>query len=230
MRRRDLLTSAAAITGTFASRAVFSQGNAGQRAAVVIGVNRAGNLPILRAAVSGAEQIGEWLRTQGFEVRLLVDTDSRNVEVAEIFDAIWAFVDRGTVTQLVIYFAGHGFVNNYSEHWLLSKAPNNNPNEAVNLCSRVGTLQGGQEFQMVEFPCETIKGLTIVRKCHFDGAGKRATKSLSALRQRSDPLCLKLRRILPSLTAAVDKKQSQLPTGTARWKGARQNPRHCERQ
>src|SRR5439155_19192124 len=30
------------------------------------------------------------------------------------------------------YFAGHGFISNYSEFWMLSKAPGN-PNEAVSL-------------------------------------------------------------------------------------------------
>jgi hypothetical protein len=98
---------------------------------VVIGVNRASNLPILKAAVSGAEQVCNWLMDQDFEVKLLVDRN-KNVKAQEIIDAIHAFVDCGTVMELVVYFSGHGFVNNYAEYWLLSEAPDKNQNEAVN--------------------------------------------------------------------------------------------------
>jgi hypothetical protein len=132
MRRRELLMSAAAVTASFAGGTVLGQACPGQRAAVVIGVNRASNLPILKAAVSGAEQVGNWLMGQNFEVKLLVDRN-KHVKVQEIIDAIHAFVDCGTVTELVVYFSGHGFVNNYAEHWLLSEAPDENQNEAVNL-------------------------------------------------------------------------------------------------
>jgi hypothetical protein len=45
-------------------------------------------------------------------------------------------VSRGNLEQFVVYFAGHGFVNSYSEHWMLSQAPDN-PNEAVSLVESV---------------------------------------------------------------------------------------------
>jgi hypothetical protein len=98
---------------------------------VVIGVNRADNLPVLNAAVSGAEQISNWLKVEGFEVKVFVDK-AHKVEVNNIFAAVAEFVNRGTITQLVIYFSGHGFVTGYSEYWLLSDAPGN-PNEAISL-------------------------------------------------------------------------------------------------
>jgi hypothetical protein len=44
------------------------------RGAVVIGVNRTGGLSPLRAAVSGAEQVGAWLTSEGFAVKMCVDT------------------------------------------------------------------------------------------------------------------------------------------------------------
>jgi flagellar motor protein MotB len=134
MRRRELLMSAAAITASFAGRTVFGQACPGQRAAVVIGVNRASasNLPILKAAVSGAEEVSDWLMTQNFDVKLFTDKN-KPVKTHEIIDAIRALVECGTITELVVYFSGHGFVNNYAEHWLLSEAPDVNQNEAVNL-------------------------------------------------------------------------------------------------
>jgi hypothetical protein len=41
-------------------------------------------------------------------------------------------LEPGTCEQLVIYFSGHGYLKDGSEHWLLSDAPSN-PNEAIGL-------------------------------------------------------------------------------------------------
>ncbi len=132
MRRRDFLAMAVTTAGLLAVRPVLAKsGGQKQRAAVVIGVNKAGQLPVLNAAVSGARTVANWLEAEGFEVKLLVD-DGKPVRVSEIFDVIEEFVGRGTLDQLVVYFSGHGFLSGYSEHWLLSKAPDN-PNEAVSL-------------------------------------------------------------------------------------------------
>jgi hypothetical protein len=105
------------------------------RGAVVIGVNATRGLPGLNAAVSGADKVAAWLRAEGFDVKLLTDATSR-VRSADVFAAISEFVERGTLSQLVIFFAGHGCILNYSEHWLLSDAPAN-PNEAINLYESV---------------------------------------------------------------------------------------------
>lgn len=136
MRRRDFLAMGVTMAGTFAARTVLGQ-PAGPRvrAAVVIGVDKAGNLPVLRAAASGARMVASWLAAEGFEVRLFVD-DGKPVKADEIFDAIADLVGRGTLDQLVVYFSGHGFLSGYSEHWMLSKAPDN-PNEAVSLIESV---------------------------------------------------------------------------------------------
>ncbi len=134
MRRRDLLVMGAAAAGTFAARSSPAQiASPSTRAAVVIGVNKVGGLPILSAAADGARAVADWLgRTQGFEVKLFVD-DNTAVKFADVFDAIDVFVDRGTLDQLIVYFSGHGFLNGYtSEVWMLSNAPNN-PNEAISL-------------------------------------------------------------------------------------------------
>jgi hypothetical protein len=133
MRRRDLLLWAAAVSNTLASRIAFGEGDAKERAAVVIGVNRAGNLPKLKAAVSGAEKFGNWLKTQDFDVKFFVDNNENdNIQGHDIFKAVSEFVDKGTIQLLVVYFAGHGFANAYSEYWLLSDAPSD-PMAAINL-------------------------------------------------------------------------------------------------
>jgi hypothetical protein len=136
MKRREFL-SASVAAAALALRPVWGQPlQPISRGAVVIGVNKAGNLPVLRAAVTGARSIGSWLSGEGFEVKLFVDDDDKTVKVADIFDSIEDFVKRGTLEQLVIYFSGHGFLSGYSEYWMLSKAPNN-PNEAISLVESV---------------------------------------------------------------------------------------------
>ncbi len=99
------------------------------KAAVVMGGNRTGGLPTLAAATTGAKQMGAWLAGEGFDVRLFVD-DQGPITTGTLFNEVNALVEQGTLEQLVVYFAGHGFLNNYSEYWMLSGAPQN-PNEAI---------------------------------------------------------------------------------------------------
>jgi hypothetical protein len=132
MRRRDVLVGGVAWAQLVASRNVLAQGGAAStRAAVVVGVNKTGNLPVLRAAVSGAKSVADWLSAEGFEVKLIVD-DNQPVTADAIKRAVTALVDRGTLTQLVIYFSGHGVAFGSSEFWLLTRAPDD-LNEAVSV-------------------------------------------------------------------------------------------------
>src|SRR5688500_7258698 len=106
MRRRDFLRLSASLAGSLAAGRVLGQpGGALARAAVVIGVDKAGNLPVLSAAASGAQSFAYWLEGEGFETRLFVD-DGQPVRVGDIFDAVAEFVNRGTLDQLVVYFSG----------------------------------------------------------------------------------------------------------------------------
>lgn len=77
-----------------------------------------------------------WLRGEGFDPVVELVDDPEPVTVAQVFAAVRLLVDSGTIKQLVIYFAGHGFINGYSEHWMLSGAPDN-PNEAVSLIESI---------------------------------------------------------------------------------------------
>lgn len=107
------------------------------RAAICIGVNRAGGMTTLRAATKGARDVAAWATAQGCDVKLLVDDDEQEVYSVQIFKAIQAVVEAGTYEQLLIYFSGHGILlAPGTEYWLLSGAPQN-ANEAVNLLRSV---------------------------------------------------------------------------------------------
>lgn len=106
------------------------------KAAIIIGVNKTGDLPVLRAAVAGAGRIAAWLENEGYQTQALLDETTPGVfmpvRAHDIFAAVAAALAPGTCEQLVIYFSGHGYLNDGSEHWLLSDAPSN-PNEAISV-------------------------------------------------------------------------------------------------
>jgi hypothetical protein len=130
MRRRDLLVGSLALAQLAASGRSLAQAPA-TRAAVVIGVNKTGGLPVLRAAVSGAKSVATWLNGEGFNVKLIVD-EARPVTAQEVKQAVMPLALDPAIKQLVVYFAGHGINVGYNEYWLLSGAPND-LNEAVSL-------------------------------------------------------------------------------------------------
>lgn len=104
-----------------------------KRAAICIGVDHAGGMTPLQAAVKGARDFATWAKSQGCETKLLIDEANARVSVVDIFDAVKPIIDAGTYDQLIIYFSGHGILTAPgAEYWLLSRAPEN-PNEAVNL-------------------------------------------------------------------------------------------------
>jgi Caspase domain len=132
MSRREVLLGGLAFAQLAGSSSLFAQcGTPNSRAAVVIGVNKAGNLPVLRAAVSGAKLVADWLCGEGFEVKLIVD-ESGPVTATAIKEAVFGLVERGTLSQLIVYFSGHGVCVGFNEYWLLTKAPTD-PNETVTL-------------------------------------------------------------------------------------------------
>src|SRR5262245_2406205 len=96
----------AAAAGTLAARFAFAQQNSAPstRAAVAIGVDKVGGLPILSAAKSGAKEVANWLGSEGFDVRPLVD-DGKTVTIRDVSQAVKEFVNRSSLSHLVIYFA-----------------------------------------------------------------------------------------------------------------------------
>ncbi len=102
----------------------------GKRAAIVIGVNTTGSLTPLRAAVTGAREVAQWLTSDGFDVETITD-ETKPLEARDIKNSVLRVLDPpGRYDKLVIYFAGHGYLNGTSETWLLSGAPDD-PNEAI---------------------------------------------------------------------------------------------------
>ena len=134
MRRRDFLAMSAAAVGTFVARRIPAQ-EASTRAAIVIGVDKPGNLPKLSAAASGADTVGNWLKAEGFEVFPFIDSQGP-VTARPIKKQISQLIERGRLEQLVVYFAGHGFMNRHSEYWMLSECPDDS-NEAFSLVESV---------------------------------------------------------------------------------------------
>jgi Caspase domain len=110
---------------------VRGQTNIITRAAVVIGVDRPRDLSPLHAAVTGANKVGDWLESEGINVKRFVD-DAKPVKAEDIFDAVDGYVSLGTLQQLIIYFAGHGSFVGTGEYWLLSQALHNS-NQAVSV-------------------------------------------------------------------------------------------------
>jgi hypothetical protein len=95
-----------------------------KRAAVLIGVDRSGQLPELHDAASGARRMEAWAKEQGFDpIHVFTDEGGAAVEVTDVKKAIFAIVEKQNAEQLLVYFAGHGVNIGYSERWLLSDAP-----------------------------------------------------------------------------------------------------------
>ena len=93
MRRRDFLTTIC-ITLANLLYPTFGRANTVVRAAVVIGINKTGSLPVLRAAASGATVVGDWLEQEGFHVHRFID-DQGPVRHWQIFDAVNGIVKKG---------------------------------------------------------------------------------------------------------------------------------------
>jgi hypothetical protein len=164
MRRRDVLRLGAAVPAALASRRARGQTKAIERAAIVIGVDRPKGLPPLRGAASGATKIGQWLKSQGFEVAPFIDVLKddkggeilKNVKVGEIYDAIEKFVGLGTLKQLLVYFAGHGSYVGTGDFWLLSDALHDS-NQAINLrhCEQFSRQLGVPNVILISDTCRS---------------------------------------------------------------------------
>lgn len=94
------------------------------RSAVLIGVDRSGQLPVLRDAAKGARRMEGWAQAQGFrDVHVFTDENGASVDVGAIKKVIFDLVDSSNTDQLIVYFAGHGVNIGYNERWLLTDAP-----------------------------------------------------------------------------------------------------------
>lgn len=158
MRRRDLLAAigGAFAAGPLAAHGAWAQATPNPRAAIVIGVDRPEGLPVLRAAASGAREVEKWLGAEGYFVQSFID-DAGPVRAHGLYDAIAALIEPGNLDQLVVYFAGHGFLNaGRNEMWLLSEAPRN-ASEAVDLedCVFAARESGAKNVVFISDACRS---------------------------------------------------------------------------
>lgn len=116
------------------------------RAIVLIGVSTigGGDFAVLPAVESAVQKMEDWAKTQGIAAEQIVRlTDSSGpVTVSQIYAAIDSLLKDESLEQLIVYFAGHGFVNSYQEYWLLSGAPRASA-EAVNLTGTMALAMSG---------------------------------------------------------------------------------------
>ena len=104
-----------------------------KRAAIFIGVDKTGGLPVLKDAAKGAQRFAEeWAKTQPISKRQVLTDEKKPVTAGMIKTAVRKMLEPGDVEQLFIYFAGHGVNIHRREYWLLSDAEND-PQEAVNV-------------------------------------------------------------------------------------------------
>lgn len=95
-----------------------------KRAAVIIGVRKVHDLPVLQAVWSCVHAMEAWALSQGFDPHLIktITDETAKVTPQLIKDTIKELVDSGNLDQLIIYFSGHGVNLKYGEYWLLTDA------------------------------------------------------------------------------------------------------------
>lgn len=126
-----------------------------KRAAVIIGVDKTGDLPKLNDAARGAHLAEKWALDQKMEAIVL--TDEKNpVSARSIKLAVKQLVEADNLDQLVIYFAGHGVNRQRQEYWLLSGAPDDTQ-EAVNVAGTMllATTCGIPHVVLISDACRT---------------------------------------------------------------------------
>lgn len=122
------------------------------RAVLLIGVSRTGGLGTLKAVEDSIDKMEAWALSQGIpREQVIRRTDAQGpVTIASLFKDVRGLAELGTIEQLVVYFAGHGVVNNRSEYWMLSDAPDNAA-EAVNVANNISLAQAGAFDHVVLF-------------------------------------------------------------------------------
>ena len=114
------------------------------RAVVAIGVGRISQLPELPIADDLAKRVGEWARrSQGIpQDNVLIFTDEGGpVTAASVSIGVASLVQRGSLRQIIIYFAGYAVNLRNEETLLLTGAPLNT-SEAIDVVAMVAIARG----------------------------------------------------------------------------------------
>jgi len=103
---------------------------AGRYYALIVGINRYGQLPALETAVNDAEAVGKELHdAYGFETRPLLNADATRVNILNAVS--WYRRNLRADDNLLIYYAGHGYNDKETgrAYWLPADAsPDSNSN------------------------------------------------------------------------------------------------------
>ena len=129
----------------------------GKKAAVVVGVNKTGNMTPLDSAARNAKEIANWLENEGFDVECLTDKNN-SVTTQQVKEAIKKFVTiPPRYHMLLVYFSGHGQWHARTDHWLLSGAPVDN-SEAINIdgAMDLAKYSGIPNVVFISDACRTI--------------------------------------------------------------------------
>lgn len=167
-----------------------------KRAAVVIGVNKTGELPTLEGSAAGAEAVAEWLKKEGFDpVQIFTDVDAngnnKEVTASMLKIAVRDIVLKGTYSQLVIFFSGHGYWKNDNEFWLLTNAPQDSE-EAISWTETAELAKGCgiPNVVLISDACRTppatttamrIRGSVLIPNTDQPGARSKVDKYLAAV-------------------------------------------------
>jgi hypothetical protein len=128
------------------------------RAAIVIGVNKASGMAPLTAAASAAASFANWANRAGFNVTLITDKRRAKVTAKKIKDAVKSIVEARTCSRLIVYFSGHGYLKGPdSLFWMLSDV-GDDPNEAVNLGGSIWSARdcGIRHLVFISDACQTV--------------------------------------------------------------------------
>lgn len=167
-----------------------------KRAAVVIGVNKTGELPTLQGSATGAEAVAAWLRKEGFDlVQVFTDVDSngdnKEVTASMLKTAVRDIVLKGIYSQLVIFFSGHGYWKNDNEFWLLTNAPQDSE-EAISWTETAELAKGCgiPNVVLISDACRTmpvtptamrIRGSVLIPNTDQPGPRSKVDKYLAAI-------------------------------------------------
>ncbi len=102
---------------------------------ISIGVDNVQGMIPLTGAAAGAEEFAEWAKSQNYNTSTFTDKGERKVLIRDISEEVSRIVDSRTCTKLIIFFAGHGFLQSPTQEiWLLSDA-GKYPDESINVVS-----------------------------------------------------------------------------------------------
>lgn len=97
-----------------------------RRVAVIIGIENTAGMRALPGAVQGAREMADWADGEGWEIVYLTDEGDKVVTRTAILGEIQTLVESRTVSQLLLFFAGHGQCWGIdSDYWILSGGTRN---------------------------------------------------------------------------------------------------------